>query len=757
MIVGTLLALVAVLALVLQPAPLSMVTVSFVTLPLLLAGWYWRRWRAVLWLPALMLVSATVHFHWRTQLKLPEQWLQATVQLQGVIASVPEQFERGQRFFFDVEKVNQQELSWPQQFRLRLSHYAPEIQLRAGQRWQFQAKLKPAHGTLNFHGFDYERWLFAHHVVGSGYVQLEHSQLLAANPWSLNRWRETLSSKLSTMQFSHQGLIEGITIGLDEAIPPSRWDVYRDTGTIHLVVISGMHLTLVAMLIGLVVGRCWRFSARLCLWLPAPRVALIAGFVGALFYAGIAGFSIATVRSLWMLFVVVAALLLHKRLALFDIVALAVLAMLFVDPCAVLESGLWLSFTAVVVLLALARGRLHRQRWWWQAITLQFALSLAMLPLTVWQFGSASLISPLSNLLAVPWVSFVSTPLALLGMLLLSFSETLAWPFLALANLSLQWFDLAMDLFMQLPQARWQPALHNPWIWLLPALTVVLWLMPWTPWRRLTALLLLPFALLLWRTPIPPSTLQVFDVGQGTALAIHGGENLLVYDTGPRSEKFDSGTQVVAPHLRALGFTGIDLLMVSHADLDHAGGLPGLLQQMPVRRVLLGEAIDGIAAEPCRAGQRFQLGEIQIEVLYPFTSEQGNAASCVLRVQLSGISILLTGDISRREEARLLARNIDLSADVLLVPHHGSNGSSSVEFLAAVSPKLSIVSAGYRNAHRHPRPEVLERLSAVGSQTLNTAVQGALRIELTDDQYRIEAARNTPRIWRSRVEPPGGL
>ena len=757
MIIGTLFALIAVLALVLQPAPLSLAVISAFSIPLLLIGGYWHRWRAALWLPALMLISANTHFHWRTQLKLPEQWSQAPVQLQGVIASVPEQFERGQRFFFDVETVNQHALSWPQQFRLRLSHYAPEAQLHAGQRWQFQAKLKPAHGTLNFHGFDYERWLFAHHVVGSGYVQLEHSQLLAENPWSLNRWRETLSSKLSAMQFSRQGLIEGITIGLDEAIPPSRWDVYRDTGTIHLVVISGMHLTLVAMLIGLVVGRCWRFSARLCLWLPAPRVALIAGFLGALFYAGIAGFSIATVRSLWMLFVVVAALLLHKRLALFDIVALAVLAMLLVDPCAVLESGFWLSFTAVVVLLALARGRLHRQRWWWQAITLQLALSLAMLPLTIWQFGSASLISPLSNLLAVPWVSFVSTPLALLGMLLLSFSETLAWPFLALANLSLQWFDLAMDLFMQLPQARWQPALHNPWIWLLPALTVVLWLMPWTPWRRLSIPLLLPFALLLWRTPIPPPSLQVFDVGQGTALAILSGEHLLVYDTGPRSEKFDSGTQVVAPHLRALGFTSIDQLIVSHADLDHAGGLPGLLQQMPVQHLLLGEAIEGMAAEPCRAGQRFRLGEIQVEVLYPFTNEQGNAASCVVRVQLNGLSILLTGDISRREEARLLARNIDLSADILLVPHHGSNGSSSAEFLAAVSPRLSIVSAGYRNAHRHPRPEVLERLSVVGSQTLNTAGQGALRIELTDGQYRIEAARNTPRIWRSRVEPPGGL
>ena len=230
-------------------------------------------------------------------------------------------------------------------------------------------------------------------------------------------------------------------------------------------------------------------------------------------------------------------------------------------------------------------------------------------------------------------------------------------------------------------------------------------------------------------------------------------DGVLVYDTGPKAERFDAGEQVVAPALLAAGWSRIDQLWLSHADNDHAGGAPGLLAAVPARAVWGSEPVTGVTLSPCLVGQATSLGALAVQVLHPRVDsdvKNGNDRSCVLRLDIAGHRILLTGDISAEVEAELLARDpAALRADVLLMPHHGSAGSSSPAFIDAVGPTWVLVSAGYRNPHRHPRPEVVQRYLVRGVQILSTIESGAVQLDLSGPTARVHKQARAPvRLWR---------
>ncbi|NQD37627.1 DNA internalization-related competence protein ComEC/Rec2 [Permianibacter sp. IMCC34836] len=738
------------------PLPLATLWLALPALILLLQKRWPLRWLGI---SLLALSVSTAHFNWLFSWQLPTADIQKDIRVEGRIVSLPEAGDRSQRFVFALERYGEQAVPAWQPATLRLSWYEPAQTPQVGERWQFTVRLKPPRGSLNFQGFDYERWLFAQHVRATGYVREKPAAVLltAAAPVSLQGVRQNLREQLLALPLEHGAVIAGLSFGADDAISPADWRLFRDTGTTHLVAISGLHITLIAAVAGFLFAGCWRLFPRLCLFWPAPLAGIVAGLVVALAYSALAGFSTPTLRSVLMLAVIAFGWVRRRQWPLSSTLSLALILTLLLDPCALLEPGFWLSFGAVGLLFLLGAGRPIASSWWWAAVRVQMLLSLALLPLTLLWFGQASLVSPLANLLAVPWVSFVSTPLALLGCLLLDWLPSVATLLLHASDWSLSVFFRWLEWL-----AGWQLASIQP-----PELSLIglsalllaslLLVAPWTPWRRLLPLLLL-VPMLEWRWPDRPlPQLTLLDVGQGTAVILETDSGVLLYDSGPRGERFDAGDQVVVPALRALGWSQIDQFWLSHADTDHAGGAGAVLAALPARQVWSGEPVDGVTSLACLRGQQYALGQLTVTVLHPTaedaaTASAANDRSCVLRIQAGAHTLLLTGDISADAEATLLAREPNVAAELLLVPHHGSAGSSSPALVAAVQPRYALVSAGYRNPHRHPRPEIVARYQAAGAVVLNTTELGAIRFDLSGPALPAPVfARQATRLWRGSL------
>ncbi|MFZ5841691.1 MAG: DNA internalization-related competence protein ComEC/Rec2 [Pseudomonadota bacterium] len=740
------------------PLPLAVVGLAVPAVALLFCRNWPSRWLGV---ALLTLALSTAHFHWRFNWQLPEADIQQDVEVVGRIVSLPEVGDRSVRFLFVLERYRDITLTRWQPATVRLSWYEPTQQPQVGERWRFTLRLKPPRGSVNFQGFDYERWLFAHHVQATGYVRERPppERMAEASRTALASWRQSMRDQLLTLPLQHGAVIAGLSFGADDAISPQDWRLLRDTGTTHLVAISGLHITLIALVAGVLASAVWRLVPRLPLFWPAPLVGIVVGLAAALFYSALAGFATPTLRAVLMLAVVALGWLWRRQFAVSSTLALALVLTLWLDPCAVLEPGFWLSFGAVALLFLLGTARPISRPWWWTAIRVQLLLSLALLPMTLLWFGQASLVAPLANLLAVPWVSFVSTPLALLGCFLLSWSPALADLLLRLCDGSLALFFVWLHTLAEWPLASWQPAQLSWPATVMLVLAAVLAVAPWMPWRRLLPLLLLA-PVLEWSFPVrPEARLTLLDVGQGTALIVEAGDAVMVYDAGPRGERFDAGEMIVVPALRAAGWRALDLLWLSHADNDHAGGARAVLAGLPVRRVLAGEPVAEVPAMPCQQGMAMTLAAANLTVLHPAAGtpeRKSNDRSCVLLIQLAGQRILLAGDISAEIEARLLLPDpAAVQADIVLVPHHGSRSSSSAAFVAAVAPRWALISAGYRNPHRHPRPEVVERYRAAGAQILNTAEQGAVTLTWSaGEPVVVELARRPVRLWRRSLPTP---
>jgi competence protein ComEC len=415
------------------------------------------------------------------------------------------------------------------------------------------------------------------------------------------------------------------------------------------------------------------------------------------------------------------------------------LAILVFDPLATLSAGFWLSFVGVAFLmLCLTRGRgvLGFLR---ELGIGQLIMTVSLLPLTVWFFGQASLVGALSNLIAVPLISFVIVPLCLLGILALLIVPTCATPPLVVAGwlAHAQWWLL--ERMAAWPGAHWYLPEVAPWALLLATVGAAWMFLPrGIPLRTLGAVLFLP---LLWPYRPAPSNAAfeatVIDVGQGLSVFVRTHEHALLFDAGARyPSEFDLGEAAVLPSLRAYGIDKLDVLMVSHGDNDHAGGAPAVAKAYPDARVSAGEPQRmQLHSEQCRSGERWVWDEVKFTVLNPASEALGGASaasdndrSCVLLVEGGGGRLLLTGDISRRVEGDV-ADQIGAGAPlVLVVPHHGSKSSSSAEFLGALKPVFALVSAGWHNRFGHPNPLIVERYAQAGIPLENTAAEGALRV-----------------------------
>jgi competence protein ComEC len=681
------------------------------------------------------------------------------IALVGKVRGLPQKNERGVRFTLDVESVLagpsaatpstapprvplRLSLTWYHEAERRNRPAKPAPTLAPGERWQLTVRLRQPHGFSNPHGFDSELWALERNLRATGYVRTASSatnQRLAAEVdgimHRIDRLRATLAARIiEAVPAPHAGVLVALTIGEQNAISQEQWRTFWRTG----------------------VG---------------------VGAATATLYALVAGFSVPTQRTLYMILVVAAALALARNIAATKVLAIAVMAVLVIDPWAVLSPGFWLSFGAVAAIFYLSLGRRSPATPFAAGARTQLAISVLMVPAGLVLFQEVSLVSPIANALAIPLVSLVVVPLALAGAFLnLS-------PLLAAADLLLSWLMWPLTALAALPAATWQSHAPHP-IAALAALVGGAWLLAprAVPMRGLALPLLLPIFLV---RPAPPAVgtaeVTLLDVGQGLAIVIRTASHALVYDTGASfGPDSDVGSRVLVPYLRGEGITRLDTLVVTHDDDDHYGGAVSLINaRKPAHlysslprghKVLVAAHATGTESKRCEAGQQWEWNGVRFEFLHPSDdayappaederAPRDNDMGCVLEVTTPGANMLLTADIEALSEAALTERlGRGLQADVLLVPHHGSKTSSTADFLDAVRPELAVVSVGYRNRFRHPHPDVLGRYVERGIPLLRTDSAGALRFtlpsaaqEITATQHRLTAKR----YWRGGTDAQG--
>jgi competence protein ComEC len=657
--------------------------------------------------------------------------------------------------------------------RLRLSWYDDHPSIEPGARLRLVARLRQPRGLRNPGGFDYERWLFLEGFSATGYVRRGNVDL--QGPIDLPAiWvaaRAEIARRIAAVGSSPgaAALVTALSIGERSGFTDRDWQAFRRTGTSHLVAISGLHIGLVASFCFLLTrGLARRAGSRTAardLELAAAVAAL-----SALSYAALAGFSLPTVRALIMLVFALIVLSSRRFTRRAGGMAAALLLVLAVDPFAPLTASFWLSFVAVGVLLTLAprsrgarvdaRGIMRVARAFRSLFRLQWHVTLALVPLALIFFREVSVVGIAVNMVAIPLFSFVLVPATLLSTAAISVSP--AWEIglagvLELADWTLQllhWAAGSSFAAARLPEP-------DRWAILLSLAGVGLAL----PWHRC------PGRLLCWAVLLPllfPSAarrgrdglrLLALDVGHGLAVIVETPRHRLLYDAGPVSRSgFNTGSEIVVPALSMNRGLDLDVLIVSHADNDHAGGAAAVLEAYPNARVLHGPDVMGLAGRTCMAGQRWSWDGVEFSIVHPAPEfvGRGNESSCVLKVSSPSGSVLIAGDIEARAE-RALREHEDLQVDAVVVPHHGSATSSSPGFVAQTRPSLALVSAGYKNRWGFPVPVVAERWRAAGAELMVTGDEGAIRVVWTEDGLSRSSERQRhKRYWHARADVDPG-
>ncbi|EZP64261.1 DNA internalization-related competence protein ComEC/Rec2 [Pseudomonas sp. RIT357] len=686
---------------------------------------------------------ACISAQWALDDRLPPALDGQTRWLEGRVIGLPQQTGTGVRF--DLADSRSRNARLPK--RIRVSwHGGPEV--RSGERWRLAVTLKRPSGLLNFHGFDQEAWLLAQRIGATGSVK-DGERLSPAR----HAWRDTVRQRLIAVDAQgREAGLAALVLGDGSGLAAEDWQVLQDTGTVHLLVISGQHIGLLAGLVYGLVALLARYGfwPRMWPWLPW---ACGLAFASALGYGLLAGFGVPVQRACVMVGLVLLWRLRFRHLGFWWPLLLALNGVLILEPLASLQPGFWLSFTAVAVLILAFGGRLGP---WgvWQAWTRpQWLIAIGLLPVLLVLGLPISVSAPLANLVAVPWISLVVLPLALLGTAMLPLpylGEGLLW--LAGGALDALFLGLAW-LAGRVP--AWIPADVPLGYWLISLMGAVLLLMPkGVPFRLLgwPMLLLVVFPP---REPVPHGRVEVvqLDVGQGQSLILRTRHHTLLYDAGLRSGTVDLGARVVLPSLKKLGVESLDMMLLSHADADHAGGAAAVARGVPIKRVVGGET-EGLpaflGAQPCISGEQWEWDGVSFELWQWSEAINGNPKSCVLQVQANGERLLLTGDIDRAAERAFLDSPLAVRTDWLQAPHHGSRSSSSWPFLRRVAPTSVLISRGRGNAFGHPHPQVVERYQTLGSQLYDSAEHGAVRLQLGAFLPPI-VARSQRRFWREAL------
>lgn len=670
-----------------------------------------------------------------------------TVWLEGTVVGLPEWPQvSGQppTVRFELHESSSRRAELPQ--RMRLSWRAPPEQVKAGERWRLAVRLKRPDGSLNPHTFDYQAWLFAKGLGATGSVKA--GQRLAAGT-GLHHWRESVRARIQQYApQSMQGVMAALVLGDGSGLSPAQWQTLQATGTVHLMVISGQHISLLAAMayaavLWLMRLGCWPRSLP---WLP---FACLLSMSAAVAYGAFAGFAVPVQRACIMVMVALLWRWRFQHLSVWTAFVLALLLVLVREPLVVLQAGFWLSFAAVGALILAFSARLGAWRWWQMLGRTQWVAAIGLAPFLLALSLPVSIMGPLANLFAVPWLSLVALPLTLLAAVLLPW-PSVAGVVLELAAWCLSTMFVVLEWFAQ-GWPAWQGSAVMPFALLLAIVGVLCLLLPRPlfPWSA---------ACLLWLPVLYPSTdevtvgqaqVWVLDVGQGQAVWIKTAKHSLMYDAGPAMAGFDAGERTVVPMLRGFAQTGLDELLISHADADHAGGAQAVLDAFSVARVVSGQPSEhppSFAAQAC-APEHWQWDGVEFRRWQWSQARDSNQKSCVLLIEAQGERLLLTGDLDAAGEAALLADWPWLKADWLVAGHHGSRTSSSRRFVQALAPHSALISRAKHNSYGHPHPSVLATFEREQVRIYDTATDKAILLHLGAYQPAWSMAMQA-RFWR---------
>ncbi|EQA6226340.1 ComEC family protein [Enterobacter ludwigii] len=635
-------------------------------------------------------------------------------------------------------------------------NYLPQ-KVCAGQRWAMTLRLRPVHGELNDGGYDPQRSAFARHQTLSG--RFTQAKIVDENCSLRAQYLMSLQHRLSAFHWG--AVMLGLGMGERLEVPREIKDLMRDTGTLHLMAISGLHIALAASIV-------WLLARGLQFLMPGHwihwQIPLLAGLFFAAFYAWLTGLQPPALRTVIALAVLAALRIGARQWSPWQVWCCCIAAILISDPLAVLSQSLALSAFAVAALifwfqwLPLPRG--HRVRWlqpFLNLLYLQTGMLLLLMPLQVLIFHGFSLSSLVANLFAVPLVTFVCVPLILAGMLLhllpLTALESALWLAADKSLGGLFWMLMRLPDGWQNVDERWQ------YLTLLPWLAIIGW--RFHAWKSVPAVCLAGSVLLafpLWRTVRSEGwTLHMLDVGQGLAVVIERHGKALLYDTGLAWPGGDSARQLIIPWLRwhHLQPEGV---ILSHEHLDHAGGLATLQKTWPT--LWIRSPLDRAEHRPCFRGQRWIWEGLTFTVHWPPAgySERGNNRSCVVKIDDGEQSALLTGDIEAQAEQTMLSHYWrHLASTVIQVPHHGSNTSSSLPLVQRVEGRIALDSAARYNAWHFPSAKVIRRYRKEGYIWHDTPHSGQISVTFSQHRWQIQRVRDEylPRWYHQWFGAPG--
>ena len=680
-------------------------------------------------------------------------------QVEGVICSIPSEQDSRWRFDFCVTTIGQESITWPQRNRLRVywGQYSPspERPLKAGQSWTLSVKLRPIHGRVNPAGFDYEKWLVGEGYLGTASVKRSAKYLSASN-WEnkFHQIRQRVFDHFNSLipESANKPLMLALLMGERAAISDQQWRVFQQSGTSHLLAISGLHIGIAALWSYWLMFLFWRQSKRLCDWLPAQLVAEVASLIGALSLSLLSGFGLPAQRALLMISIFLISRWRGRHLDLLNVLGWSLLIILTIQPFAVLQTSFWLSFSAVLIIGLVVHRQALQPVAWLGWLKVNWYLYIALFPLSWLFFDEISWVALIANLILIPTTTFVLTPLLYIGALASSLSETIASGLFQVAELVLH-----LGFYLQTTLAEFNQSfdfvalnsLSASFLFLLVGLALL-------PQKILSPVLYIPLVLCVL-LPVPRPTdkpelsLWIFDVGQGLAIYMETPGNNLLYDTAWGNAQYATADSTLLPFFKHRQITSLDKLIISHGDADHVGGLNLVRQNLQVSAMLAGEPLTNVDAVDCHQTTSWQWSQVKFEFLKSGhdDSREGNNSSCVLSITIKEKRILLTGDIEKKAEKYLLANDLSRH-DILVVPHHGSETSSTVSFVERVRPQHAIFSTGYDNQWKFPRKAVVDRYENIGSQIWTTHIDGAIVIRIKQtSELEIEGLRQSEaRFWR---------
>lgn len=703
---------------------------------------------------------------------LPKNLELKTVTIVGRIASIPINNEGVTQFLFALEQLETSHQLIRGKSILSIS-WQDAPSLRVGDKWHLKARLKRIHGLQNIGTFDYEAWALQKGLRAKGYVVANSKHFLIDHHWyeyPIQQLRQNLYEKiqhhLPNSPTSHWLIT--LIVGEHVRISKDDWDVLRKTGTNHLMAIAGLHIGLIAGFVHYFCMLGWRYIPYLSLMVPAQQASACIALIAAIIYSAMAGFSLPTERACLMFIIFVIGIMLKHNINIWHALACALFVVLSINPLSVLTESFWLSFGTIALIIYGMGGRLSPRGWWWKWFRIQWVIGLGLLPLTFALFQQASFISFIANSIAIPWLGFLILPFCFLSALIIFIWPAFASWLLLMADKSLEFLWMLLTAISQLKFSAWQLSLTHTTLFFLMCVSILILLLPsGFPGRWFGLIGLIPIFFQQHNKPESGDIwMTLLDVGQGLAVVVQTQHHILVYDTGLHYKDINMGERVLLPFLQHFHINKIDMLVVSHEDNDHIGGAQALFRRFQIDSIktsvpekLLANIHDSFESHQkpdsilsdwlCLTGNKWQWDKVNFSFLHPHGNELNmrNDSSCVLRIETSTYSILLTGDIEKRAEKSLLANQMLAGTTILVAPHHGSKTSILKDFIDKIKPKIVLYSTGYLNRYHFPHQQTVKIYKKINAQQFNTAYTGMMQINLINrkvlrvEQYRLEHKR----------------